>query len=325
MELTSGGFQGGIVISWALLAPVGALMYKTVKEAAICMIMLAIAILAIVLFNSHLSPHYFPISQTAQSMFDGMNILGPGIIIYFSMQFYVKSVVHDGRLLQENNQILTGTLGELTEEKQKSDNLLLNILPYEVAEELKMKGSTTARYYDNVTILFTDFVNFTNTSERLSPQELIDELNICFKAFDEITGKYKIEKIKTIGDAYLAVCGLPLSDPNHAENVINAAIEICNFMSNRKALVGINTFNIRVGINSGNVVTGIVGVKKFAYDVWGDTVNTAARMEQNCDPGRINISEATHTLVKDKFNFEYRGEIEAKGKGMMKMYYVNHD
>ncbi|MBK9249809.1 MAG: adenylate/guanylate cyclase domain-containing protein [Ignavibacteria bacterium] len=171
-------------------------------------------------------------------------------------------------------------------------------------------------------MLFTDFKSFTKVSEQLSPQELVDELHTCFKAFDEICGKYSIEKIKTIGDAYLAVCGLPLADEIHAENVVNAALEIREFMKNRREDLGAKTFEIRIGINSGSVVAGIVGVKKFAYDIWGDTVNTAARMEQNSEAGKINISETTYSLVKDQFTCEYRGEIDAKNKGKLAMYFV---
>ncbi|MBS1538240.1 MAG: tetratricopeptide repeat protein [Bacteroidetes bacterium] len=228
---------------------------------------------------------------------------GFGVMLLFS-----------GLFLFQRNKIKKG--------KKLSDNLLLNILPAEVAEELKTKGSASAKEFDNVTVLFTDFKSFTTVSEQLSPQELVDELHACFKVFDEIITKYNIEKIKTIGDAYLAVSGLPLADENHAENVVNAALEIREFMVNRSKELGEKTFEIRIGINSGSVVAGIVGVKKFAYDIWGDTVNTAARMEQNSEAGKINISETTYELVKDKFTCEFRGEIDAKNKGMLKMYFV---
>ncbi len=323
MQYISGGFQSGVVIDWAFLAPVGALMFKGVRQASYWMVALIIAILCTIVFNSYFSTFYYPISATAQSMFYGMNILGPAIITYFSMQFFVKSVIRDGILLQKNNVLLSNTLGELKLEKQKSDDLLLNILPEEVAEELKEKGTNTAKHFDNVTVLFTDFASFTQAAERMTPQALIDELHACFKAFDEIIGKYGIEKIKTIGDAYLAVAGLPTADSKHAENIVNAAREINAFMQERKSNVGNDTFDIRIGIHSGSAVAGIVGVKKFAYDIWGDSVNTAARMEQNCELGKINISQTTFELVKNKFNCEYRGEIDAKGKGGMKMYYVS--
>ncbi len=210
----------------------------------------------------------------------------------------------------------------LGKEKKRSDDLLLNILPAEVASELKDKGSAAARHFDNVTVLFTDFVNFTHAAETMKPQALIDEMHACFTKFDEITSKYKIEKIKTIGDAYLAAAGLPMPDPDHAAHVIQAAKEITDFMTTRYNRLGDKTFQVRVGIHSGSVVAGIVGVKKFAYDIWGDTVNTAARMEQNSEAGKINISQTTYELVKDTFACEYRGEVAAKGKGMMKMYFV---
>ena len=211
----------------------------------------------------------------------------------------------------------------LGKEKKRSEDLLLNILPGEVANELKDTGTSAARHFDNVTVLFTDFVNFTQAGERMSPQALIDELHTCFKAFDDITTKYSVEKIKTIGDAYLAVAGLPTTDLLHAEHIVRAAIEINAFMQDRIAKLGNRTFEIRIGIHTGSVVAGIVGVKKFAYDIWGDTVNTAARMEQNSQPGKINISQTTFELVKDKFTCAYRGEIDAKGKGQLKMYYVS--
>lgn len=208
----------------------------------------------------------------------------------------------------------------LDEEKKKSEDLLLNILPPEIAEELKQTGKSEARQYDHVSVLFTDFVNFTGISETLSPKELVSEIDICFQAFDEIVERNGLEKIKTIGDAYLAVCGMPEEDNHHATKVINASIEIRNFISERKKHGG--KFEIRMGVHSGILIAGIVGVKKFAYDIWGDTVNTAARMEQNSEAGKINISGATYELVKDKFKCTHRGKIEAKNKGMIDMYFV---
>ncbi|MBK9249815.1 MAG: tetratricopeptide repeat protein [Ignavibacteria bacterium] len=207
-------------------------------------------------------------------------------------------------------------------ERDKSDKLLLNILPAEITHELKERGATTAKNYDSVSVLFTDFVDFTSASETMESQQLVEELHTCFMEFDRIITQYNIEKIKTIGDAYLAVCGLPISNENHAENVVRAALEIQAFMKKRYEILGAKTFQIRIGINSGSVVAGIVGVKKFAYDIWGDTVNTAARMEQHSEAGKINISESTYELVKDRFTCEYRGEIDAKNKGMLKMYFV---
>ncbi len=219
--------------------------------------------------------------------------------------------------------LLLGFSFFIIKERGKSEKLLLNILPAKVAEELKSKGIAKASQFDNVTLLFTDFVNFTNASEQMGPQALIDELHSCFKAFDEITTKYSIEKIKTIGDAYIAAAGLPSPDPRHAENAIKAAAEIKAFMNDRRTKLNDKTFEIRIGVHTGSVVAGIVGIKKFAYDIWGDTVNIAAEMEQNSKAGKINISEATYELVKDKFTCEYRGETEARNRGALKMYFVS--
>jgi adenylate cyclase len=211
---------------------------------------------------------------------------------------------------------------ELKAEKNKSDELLRNILPEEVAEELKAHGYSKARLFNEVTVMFTDFVNFTSASEQMQPEDLVDELHTCFKAFDTIISKYGIEKIKTIGDAYLAVCGLPVPHAEHAVKTASAAMDILGFMQERRQLLGDKTFEVRVGLHSGNVIAGIVGVKKFAYDIWGDTVNTAARMEQNSIAGKINISQNTYDLIKGSFECTFRGEIPAKNKGELNMYFI---
>ena len=210
----------------------------------------------------------------------------------------------------------------LGKEKKRSEDLLLNILPVEVAEELKNKGHADAHSFEPVTVMFTDFKGFTNISERLTPQELVNELHTCFSEFDAITKRHNIEKIKTVGDAYLAAAGLPIPDANHAYNMVLAAMEIVRFMVQRRERLGDKTFEIRVGIHSGSVVAGIVGVSKFAYDIWGDSVNIAARMEQHSDAGRINLSEATWTLVKSKVKCTPRGKVSVKNKGELAMYFV---
>ncbi len=233
-----------------------------------------------------------------------------------------KKRILEGQKEQLEKEVAERT-SEIREEKRKSDELLLNILPEEVAEELKQRGTSEARYFDHVTVMFTDFVNFTKAGERFSPQELVNELDTCFKAFDEIISGYGIEKIKTIGDAYLCVSGLPSPDEQHAVNTVKAARDILEYMLQRKQQYPDKTFDIRIGIHSGAVVAGIVGVKKFAYDIWGDTVNTAARMESSGEPNKINISHATYELVEAQFNCTYRGEITAKNKGDMRMYFVD--
>ncbi|MBK9637803.1 MAG: tetratricopeptide repeat protein [Bacteroidetes bacterium] len=212
--------------------------------------------------------------------------------------------------------------------KKRSDDLLLNILPLEVAEELKTKGSAQAKQFESVTVMFTDFKNFTQISEKLNPEELVAEIDTCFKAFDDIITRHKIEKIKTMGDSYMCVGGLPISNSTHASDVVSAGLEIQQYMSfhqQKSMQEGRTPFEIRIGIHTGSVVAGIVGVKKFAYDIWGDTVNIASRMESSGEAGKVNISGSTYTLIKDEFQCEYRGKIEAKNKGEIDMYFVNRN
>ena len=215
----------------------------------------------------------------------------------------------------------------IEKEKDRSNNLLLNILPADIAEELKIHGKAEARDFDMVSILFSDFKGFTEASAKLSAVDLVGEINHCFEAFDGIMEKYKIEKIKTIGDAYMAAGGLPVPTDESVKNTVLAAIEMQAFISKRKTDMDASdkpAFEMRVGIHTGPVVAGIVGVKKFQYDIWGDTVNTASRVESNGEIAKVNISQDTYKLLKDDpdFSFESRGKIEAKGKGEIEMYFV---
>jgi len=212
-------------------------------------------------------------------------------------------------------------------EKKRSDDLLLNILPKETAEELKNTGIATPRRYDAVSVLFTDFKGFTQTAELMTPEEVVTQLDTCFRAFDKIVLKHGLEKIKTIGDAYMCAGGLSEADPQNAIHMVNAAKEIQAFMADwHKAQQekGAPAWECRLGIHTGPVVAGVVGETKFAYDIWGDTVNTAARMESSGEVGKINISETTYQLVKDTFKCEFRGELAAKGKGKIGMWFVNN-
>ena len=222
--------------------------------------------------------------------------------------------------LEEKNVIIDA-------ERKKSDDLLLNILPATTARELKETGRAQARHYDSVTVLFTDFSGFTATAAKLAPADLVAELDTCFRAFDAITSRHGIEKIKTIGDAYLCVGGLPEEREGHALDVVKAAIEMQAWMEDRARQLEREHrpfFRMRAGIHTGPVVAGVVGDRKFAYDIWGDTVNTAARMESNSEPGRINLSAATWEEVKGSIPCTPRGAIEAKGKGKLEMYFVEN-
>jgi len=211
---------------------------------------------------------------------------------------------------------------ELAHEKEKTEDLLLNILPIKVVNDLKKSGTSFPENFENVTVYFSDIVGFTNLSTTLEPHTLINELNDMFTAFDDIMTRNNCERIKTIGDAYMAVCGLPKENPDHAANILRSAIEIRSYLQEREEKAGVK-WEVRIGIHSGKVVGGVVGVRKYIYDVFGDTINTASRMESNSEPMQINISEATYELVKDQFDFIERDIREIKGKGKMKMYFLS--
>lgn len=215
----------------------------------------------------------------------------------------------------------------IEKEKDRSDNLLLNILPAEIAQELKEKGKADARKFEKVSILFTDFKEFTRIAEQLSAEELVGEINRCFESFDNICKKYNIEKIKTIGDSYMAAGGLPVPSEDSVKNTVLAGLEMMECMLAEKQgdnLRPYTVFEMRVGIHTGDVIAGIVGITKFQYDIWGDTVNTASRIENAGEAGKVNISQSTYELIKDdaQFKFHPRGKISTKGKGEMEMWFV---
>ncbi len=227
--------------------------------------------------------------------------------------------------LFRRNTFIRKTKQIIEEERDRSDNLLLNILPEETAAELKQYGKVKAKKYDAVTVLFTDFKGFTSYSEKLSPEALVETISFYFSKFDAIIEKHGLEKIKTIGDAYMCAGGLHDKTKDHAHRMVSAAFEIAACVEEAKKNVAASelTFDIRIGINTGPVVAGVVGTKKFAYDIWGDAVNVASRMESMSEPGQINISENTYALIKEDADCEYRGKIQVKNRGMMKMYFVN--
>lgn len=214
----------------------------------------------------------------------------------------------------------------LDKQKDQIEHLLLNILPKEVAAELQNSGESKPRYFEEASILFTDFKGFTAIADKLSPGILVEDLNECFIAFDNIIEKYNLEKIKTIGDSYMCAGNIPSADPEHAYNMVKAAIEIQAYMeehNTRRAAKGSEAWEIRIGLNIGPVVAGVVGKKKYAYDIWGSAVNIASRMESNGTPGKVNISAYMYETIKDRFHCSYRGKIYAKNIGDLDMYYVD--
>jgi len=229
------------------------------------------------------------------------------------------------RKVQERTQIIHQQKEEIEIEKQKSEKLLFNILPVSIAGELRENGFATPKSFDSVTVLFTDFLGFTQVAERISPQELIETLNECFSAFDEIAMRHHLESIKTIGDAYMCAGGVPVGNTTHAFDAVRAALEIQAFIkgwNQRRCAEGKPDIQLRIGIHTGPVIAGVVGIRKFVYDIWGDAVNVASRMESSGEAGKINISGGTYEIVKNTFTCVHRGKIEAKNKGMIDMYFV---
>ncbi|MBK8554288.1 MAG: hypothetical protein IPL65_00275 [Lewinellaceae bacterium] len=240
-------------------------------------------------------------------------------VLLLAFLFYIRfrAKKRTANQLEKKNAIIE-------EEQKKIDGLLLNILPPAIAQELKTHNKVAAQRYEQATVMFIDFTGFTNVAEKLSPEDLVQELDFCFSNFDRIISQYNIEKIKTVGDAY--ICASGLSDKNSSpSDIVRAALEIQDFLQHVRATrmnQALPFFEARIGIHTGPVVAGVVGKKKFAYDIWGDTVNIAARMEESCEPGRVNVSENAYWLAKYEFDWLSRGKIAAKNKGMMDMYYV---
>jgi class 3 adenylate cyclase len=239
------------------------------------------------------------------------------IILIISGGLYMRY-----RETRNHNLALAAKNEIIEEEKERSERLLLNILPVMVAEELKKTGRASTRSYQNVTILFTDFKDFTSMVASMSPETLVYELNDIFGHFDDIMDEFQIEKIETIGDAYLAACGLPQENEDHAARCVAAAKKMISYLAARNEKNDIK-WEMRVGIHSGPVVAGVVGKKKFAYDIFGDTVNTASRMESNGKAGKVNISMTTYELIKETYECTHRGKIHSKGKGELDMYFVS--
>jgi len=302
--ISMGGFIGGsAVILWGLISPLGSLVFDEPRKS----LRWIFAYLGLIVMGSILSSwlQITPILTDQQiQFFFFINFTAVSSLIFMMFYYFVRQKQYF---------------------QQRTDELLLNILPKEIAAELKETGVTRAKDFDNVTVLFTDFENFTLIAEQMSAQELVNEIHYCYSAFDQIISVHGLEKIKTIGDSYMCVAGVPVDRETHAVDAVMAAMAICNFINEEKIIKQVNGlpfFDIRIGLHSGPVVAGIVGLKKFAYDIWGDTVNIASRLESSGEPGKVNISGSTYELVKDRFACQYRGKIEAKHKGEIDMYFV---
>ena len=301
-----GGFlRSGAVVFWSLLAPFGALLFAT-RGQAIAWFGAFLALVGIsgVLETSFSSDSNLP--PVAVTAFFVMNIGVVSLIAFFLVRYF----------LGQKNQ----ALALLEREQAKSERLLLNVLPAEIAAVLKDDGGTIADHHDSVSVLFADVVGFTPLTARLSPRTMVDLLNEVFSHFDSLAAKHGLEKIRTIGDNYMVASGVPQPRPDHAPAIARMALEMIAYLAVRPS--DETPLQFRIGINSGPVVAGVIGHSKFHYDVWGDAVNTASRMESHGVPGKIQITPATYEMVKDEFVCAPRGTIDVKGKGEMETWFL---
>lgn len=306
----SGGFESP-VLPWLASTPIVLLLLAGKKSGYAWA---SISVLVVYIFG-YLQYSGFPFPKAYNLDYNVIFAISchSGLVLII----FVLSLVFENVRLRAFNQV--------TQEKQRSDDLLLNILPAEVMNELKNTGKTTARNFDQTTVMFVDFKDFTLLSTRQTPEQLVNGIDNYFEAFDRIVARYKIEKIKTIGDAYLCVGGVPVPDTRNALEVLDAAFEFlaaANELKSQRIASNDLGYDIRIGIHSGPLIAGVVGIKKFAYDIWGDAVNTAARMQQLGEEGKINISGTTYELIKHHYICTHRGRIEAKNKGLIDMYFV---
>jgi len=313
MQWLTGGFaaSSGVAI-WGILSPVGALMVLGTRQSLPWFLLFFLLTVASWALDSLFAVHALPIPQGTRDLFFLANVCGIATILYLVMRFFETQKERAARELDEKNRLLE-------QEQAKTDRLLLNILPKSIAERLKNNESPIADSYDTATVMFADLVEFTHLSAGMQPAALLELLNRVFSSFDALADKYGLEKIKTIGDAYMVVGGVPVPRQDHASAVALMALEMQQVLAGVAASNG-KILKMRIGIHSGPVIAGVIGHSKFSYDLWGDTVNMACRMEQHGLADTIQVSELTYLLLKDKFNFQPRGGIAVKGKGEVATY-----
>ncbi len=302
MQWSLGGFAAsGVVMTWSILAPVGALMFQTVRIALWWFAAYLGLIAVSLVFDAEVQRWAAPVPQDVSMLFFGMNLIGPSVAIFLSILYFVQA---------------------FQKAHQRSEELLLNILPAPIAERLKKdKEETIADDFSEVTILFADIVDFTKLSARTTPRALVNLLNRVFSAFDRLTERHGLEKIKTIGDAYMVAAGLPAGRIDHTEAIAAMALDMQKEMTRLRTELG-EPLGLRIGIHSGPVVAGVIGERKFAYDLWGDAVNIASRMESHGVENRIQLTESTYARLRDRYVCEERGTITVKGKTPMKTYFL---
>jgi class 3 adenylate cyclase len=305
-QIALGGYRSGsAVVVWSFTAPLGALMFLGARQ-AIGWFLAFIALVATAGgLEGTLSSNAPDIPTAAIVSFFVLNVSGVALTTYSLLQYFVR---------QRDR-----AMAALAIERERSERLLLNVLPEQVAERLKDDGSAIAERFPDITVLFADIVDFTPLSEGLTPEEVVALLNDVFTAFDQLADRHGLEKIKTIGDAYMVAGGLPIPRPDHAEAVADMALDMQREVALRSSRPG-RPLSVRIGIHTGPVVAGVIGRRKFIYDLWGDTVNTASRMESQGLAGTVQVTEETYRRLRDRYEFEARGRVPVKGKGDMSTY-----
>lgn len=305
MEVLGGFVLGSAVIIWALLCPLGALMFAERKQAVWWLLTYGFLLLVSgVLEFSGDGENHLP--KAVVNAFFVMNVLGPSLIAFFMLQYFSG---------QKDS-----AMALLSDEQAKSESLLLNVLPAEIAEELKRTNRTVAQHHDAVSILFADVVGSTSLTVEYEPERMVEMLNVVFSYFDTLTDKYGLEKIRTIGDNYMVASGVPRPRDDHAIALANMALDMNAYITHKPD--GATPLRFRIGMNTGSVVAGVIGQQKFHYDIWGDSVNTASRMESHGEPGKIQITREMYELLGNDFVCAPRGLVDIKGKGEMETWWL---
>lgn len=302
LQWSLGGFvASGAVMIWALLAPIGALLFQNTRAA----IKWFVAYLALAIFSAAIEGIVAPLAPPLHPMVRvgsfALNLGTVSTVVFLLLRYFVQ---------------------ETGKAQDRSERLLLNILPQPIADRLKLDPGTIAETHQEVTVLFADIVDFTKFSTGLSAKELVTFLNEVFSAFDQLADAHGLEKIKTVGDAYMVVAGLPGSSRAHAAAAAEMALELQATLHSICLERGIVPLQLRIGLNTGPVVAGVIGRRKFSFDLWGDTVNTASRMESHGVPGRIQVTQRTFECLRGDYQLEPRGTVEIKGKGPMTTYFL---
>ncbi len=301
MQWSLGGFAAsGVLMTWSVLAPFCALMFQDLRKAIWWFVAYLVLLAASLAFDQQIQQWAPPVSHQVSMLFFGMNIIGPSVAIFLTMMYFVNA---------------------FQREYERSESLLLNILPRELVPVLKSGRETIADHYDTCSILFCDMVGSTPTFADMKPEEVVDWLNEAFSMFDRLVVKYGLEKIRTIGDNYMVASGVPTPRDDHAVVLAGLALDMVRGLEELPDRDG-KRLNFRLGINSGNIIAGVIGELKFQYDLWGDTVNIASRMEHHGEPGKVQISAATYELIKDVFECDPRGTIQIKGKESMETWFL---